>query len=418
MLACGGVETPDRGIPERIVLIVVDTLRRDHVGVYGAERPTPNFDRIAASGTVFRNAFSSFHATSMSMGALFTGRTPSLESGRGDEALEWTPNAWCGMARFFGPEDDPRACIPSALPVLGEALSDRGYWTLGVTPHDLIHRPFGFDRGFKAWVEVKLGHQGVFAFRRGTWPRFAAARSGERVNRAVIPALDARESDRFFLYVHYLDVHDWAMRGASYAEAVTAADAATGALLDALDARGLLEGTAVILTSDHGEAQGEQHYQPASPKHVGNPAFEPLLRVPLIIGGVDLEAEADDFLRSEDVFRLLLRLAGGGDDTQSDLADDELFVTERVYRTFRRGRWKSFWLRGGDRVRLVDLEADPMEVNDLAANRRDVVEAHRERINELSRTLAAPDAEPAEMLPMHLERLRALGYLEPEYRVD
>lgn len=80
MLACGGVETPDRGTPERIVLIVVDTLRRDHVGVYGAERPTPNFDRIAASGTVFRNAFSSFHATSMSMGALFTGRTPSLES--------------------------------------------------------------------------------------------------------------------------------------------------------------------------------------------------------------------------------------------------------------------------------------------------------------------------------------------------
>ena len=64
---------------KHIFLIVVDTLRRDHVSLYGDALRTPNMERLAAEGQVFDAATASFHQTTMSMAALFTGRTPSLE---------------------------------------------------------------------------------------------------------------------------------------------------------------------------------------------------------------------------------------------------------------------------------------------------------------------------------------------------
>ena len=72
------------------------------------------------------------------------------------------------------------------------------------------------------------------------------------MNEAVKKVLDDRSGDHFFLYVHYLDAHDWHMAGVPYPEAVAAADAALGELLDELAARGLREGTAVVVTSVSG----------------------------------------------------------------------------------------------------------------------------------------------------------------------
>ncbi len=85
-LATGVACTPRAEGPP-IVLVVVDTLRRDHVSVYGGKAFTPNIDRLAARGQVFTNAVSSFHQTTMSMGSLFTGRTPSLATGRAETPL-------------------------------------------------------------------------------------------------------------------------------------------------------------------------------------------------------------------------------------------------------------------------------------------------------------------------------------------
>jgi arylsulfatase A-like enzyme len=416
LLAAVGAGCQAEAPPERIVLIVLDTLRRDHLGPYGGAAATPHIDRLARSGTVFRNAVASFHATSMSMGALFTGRTPSIESGRGDAALDWTQQSWCGLARFSRAETS--TCVPEELSTLGESMRRAGYETLGVTPHPLVQRPHGFDRGFDRWHEIDLGRRGVLSFREETRPRFAALRAGDVVNRAVSEVLDERTSDHFFLYVHYLDAHDWNLAGVPYAKSVAAVDAAIGGLVEDLAARDLLEGSALVLTSDHGEALGEQHFQPASERHAGNPSFEPVLRVPLIVAGADPGLDPESFLRSEDVFRLLVRLAGIEPVGEAGLAPDELFVTEQVYRTYRRGRWKSFWLRGSDRVRLVDLDTDPGEKHDVAASQHEVVAEHRRRIDALSRELGAPDRQVGEILPEQLERLRVLGYLEPAYQVD
>ena len=56
------------------MLIVADTLRRDALSPYGAKIATPNLQRLADEGVVFENAISSFHQTTMSMSALFTGQ--------------------------------------------------------------------------------------------------------------------------------------------------------------------------------------------------------------------------------------------------------------------------------------------------------------------------------------------------------
>jgi arylsulfatase A-like enzyme len=149
--ACGaGGDDP----PERIVLVVVDTLRRDHLSCYGGAVETPHIDGLAQRGRVFADALASFHQTSMSMAALFTGRTPSLESGAAGATLPWSGRTWCGMARFASSLEPGGPCLPRSLPTLGEAMREAGYETLGVSSNEFLFRPAGFARGFDAWVEV------------------------------------------------------------------------------------------------------------------------------------------------------------------------------------------------------------------------------------------------------------------------
>ena len=152
--ACSGGEhdAPPRA-PERVILIVVDTLRRDHLSCYGAARPTPNIDRIAADGMLFRNALASYHQTSMSMASLFTGRTPSIEFGTLDKPLFWNGETWCGLARF-AKEGGDASCVPAGVPTLAEGLRAAGYWTIGIASNQFLYEPSGYSRGFDDWVEV------------------------------------------------------------------------------------------------------------------------------------------------------------------------------------------------------------------------------------------------------------------------
>jgi len=399
---CGG------DTPPHLVLIVVDTLRRDHVSAYAdpdgdAPPParTPHIDALAADGTRI-DAVSSYHQTTMSMGALFTGRTPSIASGSAERPVLWRPETWCGMGRFL--EDTPaEQCLPEALPTLGEALGERGYTTLGVVANALLFRPAGFARGFDRWVEVG-------EFDRRAPEEAARGRTWEHVNAGVRRALDARPPGPLFLYVHYLDAHDHHFLGLDYAEAVERADAGVGDLLRLLAERGLRDDAVIVLTSDHGERLDEEHVLEGFPAHGGNPSFRTLLEVPLVVTGADVPP-LPPLVRSEDVHRLLLRVAGAPELPRSDLEARELFVSERLYRTYLRGRFKSFWSRDGEFV-LVDLESDPGETRNVTADHPDVAAAHRERVDALTRALAAPQLEPGRTPEEFRRRLRALGYLE------
>lgn len=410
LLAAGGCGGGDGSSPERIVLILVDALRRDHLSPYGGSANTPNVERLARNGIVYENAYASFHQTTMSMGAMFSGRTPSLSSGNPEQSVAWNADNWCGLARFG--TGGGGACFPDAMPRLGEVLRDRGYTTIGVTSNALLFNPFGFSRGFDQWVEVPdLGRAGQLALLGQTWKESSANRSASEVNAALAAALARRKSDRFFLYVHYMDVHDWAAVNVPYRDAVETVDRAIGELLDQLEREGLLDGAVVILTSDHGESLDEEHLLSTTPRHLGNPSFEPVLAVPLIVSGAELPHEGP-LIRSEDLFRILQRLAGDSPEPESDLLPDEVFLTEMAYRTYRRGRWKSYSGRFEGTFRLVDLEEDPGELRDVAPENPEVAEIHRKRVDALTARLAAPDAPLLEIDERLLDLLRSLGYME------
>ena len=410
LLACGPRSPAP---PKRLILIVIDTLRRDHLGVYGAPVPTPNIDALAARGQHFTNVVSSFHQTSMSMASLFTGRTPSFESGDG-RTLSWNGHTWCGLVRLAqAPGSDP--CIPPNVPTLAEALRDAGWWTIGVASNQFLYEPSGFSRGFDDWVEVDDRPPIAGAASRRNLVDARHSRTWRPVNRAVTSALNRRKSDHFFLYVHYIDVHDYNFEKVTYAAAVQVMDKAVGKLLGKLEAASLLEDAVVVLTSDHGEQLGELHgFEGELPNtfgHYGNPSFQELLRIPLIVAPARFD-HPSRFLRSQDLFHLLLEIAGIERERAHDVAPDELFVGELLYRNYRQGRWKSLVRRADGRHFLFDLEADPLERKDLGAQFPTVVAAHHKRIEELTRSLAATRVPQRELSESERERLRTLGYID------
>ena len=404
--ACAG-----GGPPERVVLVVVDPLRADTPGYAGGEARTPAIDALAERGRVVERALASYHATSMSMGALFSGRAPSLESGERAAPLSWTPAHWCGLVRFAGAASGPRECVPKGLRTLGEKLHDAGYWTIGVPSNALLFRPYGFDQGFDDWRQV--GQVGALEALRMGKTGLYALREGAKVTERALEAVDARPHDRFFLYVHYMDAHDWED---DYAAGVEEADAALGALLDGLAERGLLEGSAVVFTSDHGEALGEEHLLPTTRRHAGAPSFETVLRVPLIVAGAP-DVPLPPLVRSEAVHRL--RVAGAGGETETvdgsaAFTPGELLVSERLYQTYRTGRFKSYWRRSDGAFHLVDLESDPGERHDVAEAHPEVARRHRARVQELTSDLGARAAERATVSEQDELRLRVLGYLDED----
>lgn len=414
-----GCRPPESTRPSRIFLIVVDTLRRDHLSCYGSPLPTPNIDRLAQRGQLFTHAVASFHQTSMSMAALFTGRTPSIESGDSARTLHWNGRTWCGLIRFAQSKglegiEGEDSCIPGGVPTLGEEMKRAGYRTVGVTSNPYLFRPAGFDRGFDEWVEVGARP----ANREEIELVDASTRTAAHVTRALLEVLDRLPAENLFIYVHYLDVHDYALLDRTYRESVSAFDTAFGELLDALEERGLLENARVVFTSDHGEQLDEKH-APAGltlkqlanrvGKHLGNPSFEPVLRVPLIVSP-PLAEDASRFLRSEDVFDLIRHLARPVEAEAGELGPDELFLSEQFYQTLRKGGWKATRRREDGTLYLFDLHNDPGETRDVADAFPIVARNHARRIDELADRLAARGDQPARLSPADQERLRALGY--------
>jgi arylsulfatase A-like enzyme len=413
-MACG---LPGPSSPERIVLIVVDTLRSDHLSVYGSEIQTPNIDALAARGQVFENLLASFHQTSMSMAAMFTGRTPSIESGDPTEPLAWNSSTWCGLARFASGEPE-ETCIPRAVPTLAEHLREAGYRNIGVASNQFLYEPSGFGRGFDDWAEVDRRKPVPGPRSREGVADPARSRHWRVVNQAVFEALDRESRGRTFLYVHYIDVHDhlfYPQR--SYAESVVLMDRAIGHLLEGLEQRGFLEDAVVILTSDHGERLGEDHAFPGefpnSGGHYGNPSFEEVLRVPLIVAPPVFE-DTSRFLRTQDLFYLVQEIAGLAPERAVDTRPTELFVGELLFRTYRKDRWKTTLRRSDGKAFLYDLETDPEERHDLSGQKRLVVLSHRNRLNQLTQELRAQRAPQAELSEEDKERLRSLGYLDDD----
>jgi arylsulfatase A-like enzyme len=151
-----------------IVLVSIDTLRADHLGVYGYRRATsPTLDQLAAGSLVFERAFAPAPWTLPSHASLFTGLYPE-EHGAG--------------------RADPHDPLPAGIPTLAEILRGAGYRTLAFTAGGVMSRRSGLDRGFEVWREHTR------ASLRSTLP-------------AVFDELGTQPERPFFLFLHTYDVH-------------------------------------------------------------------------------------------------------------------------------------------------------------------------------------------------------------------
>jgi arylsulfatase A-like enzyme len=227
-----------------VLFIVVDTLRAEHLGSYGYTRDTsPVLDRIAASGVRFARHLAQSSWTKASMASLWTGLYP----------------ARTGITRFDH-------VIPEAASMPAEILREAGFQTVGLYRNGWVAPTFGFDQGFEVYMRpMNLPlPPGV----RRENPTVSDAATDESSVAAAVEFLRLRGGERWFLYLHLMDVHEYlydeesALFGLHYSDvydnSIRWTDGVIEFLLSSLADFGYLDETLVVLTSDHGEAFGER----------------------------------------------------------------------------------------------------------------------------------------------------------------
>lgn len=259
-----------------VVVIVSDTFRRDHLGVYGRrDIRTPYLDAFARSAVVFEGHRLSSFPTMPARADILTGTFAYTFMG-------WEP-------------------LPAHLPTLPGLLSEAGYLTMGVvdTPY-FVRGGFGYDRGFDDFIWIRGQGDDTRPRERSDYRSTWREESDRLVARTVTEAerwLERHHGERFFLYMDTWDPHEpwdapgyytarylpgydgrqiypayakWREAGlteedlelahATYCGEVTMVDFWVGRLLAKLDVLGLRENTVVLFLSDHGFYFGEHGY--------------------------------------------------------------------------------------------------------------------------------------------------------------
>ena len=245
-----------------LVLISIDTLRSD-LGYAGNPRAvSPNLDKLAKSSVVFERAYSLASYTGKSVGPLLIGKYGSE-----------THRNW-GHSNTFGKEDT----------FLAERLQKAGIHTMSAHALRYFGKGTGLERGFDT---VDLSAAGA----EGSIKEMENTATGDKLGDAALKLLADPEATkgRFFLWVHFLDCHadylphaDGPSFGTTqrdlYDGEIAFTDKHVGRILDAIAAAPWGPRTAVIITSDHGEAFSEHKMV----RH-GVELWEELVHVPLLI---------------------------------------------------------------------------------------------------------------------------------------
>jgi arylsulfatase A-like enzyme len=266
------------------VIISIDTLRADHLGAYGHPWvETPAIDALADESVRFQQAIAPAPTTLASHTSLMTGTHPHTH----------------GV-----PDNEYRVAESNRM--LAEVLHDAGFTTAGVIGGYPLCPQTRFNQGFDSYRVLPSEE-----------PNSAG------VSDAALSWLDGASDGRFFLFVHYWDVH-WpysppppydrmyrtdgldvtglkteidAVRGELrrgepgaversdalhrlYAGGVTWVDSQVGRLLEGLRERDLMDASLVVLTSDHGETMAEH---PAELWNHGHTVYDSVIRVPLLL---------------------------------------------------------------------------------------------------------------------------------------
>ncbi len=433
-----------------MILVVVDTLRADHLGSYGFRGDvSPTLDALAAESVRFERCFAPSPWTKPATASLLTSLYP--------DAHGLTIHPDVGPVKDDGP---PRTQALSGQAVtLAEALRDAGYRTGAFVANPWVERSQGFAQGFDRFddrgASIDTPADGL-------------------LSRAEAWLAEARE-EPFFLYLHFMDVHapydapksdydaipatpservladrempeamvknletpaEWATEAMRrdvdywrrrYASGVRAFDRRLTPFIEHLRERGLLDGSVLVITSDH----GEQLFEHGGWSH-GLGLFDHQLHVPLLVrrpGGARGGAAVGEIVELTDVMPTILSLAAvrppagvqgrdlsglgsGGVPAGDGVAFGSAAIAQPDLHSVRTPEHKLVMNTRTRRARLFDLAADPGETRDVAAEKADVAKALAARLDahleELARARLATDE--TTLSDEERERLDALGY--------
>lgn len=423
----------ERADPDRrsdLLLLTLDTTRADALGSYGkAAAATPNLDRLAAEGILFAQAITTAPYTGPSHASMLTGLFPPRH----------------GLRDFL------KQRLTEDQVTLAELLRGAGYETAAFVSAYPLQRHYGLAQGFERYSASRWDGGN----RADPSPFFE--RRAEDTIAETLDWLTRREGDRpFFAWVHLYDPHApyrpptgfrpptpplgpdasaaertrW-----GYQAEVAYMDAQIGRLLGGLADLALFEQLAILVVADHGELMGYHG------RRLGghSPSLaDATVRVPLLLRapGRPKGRREEKQVRVVDVFPTILELASlpipasidGKSLLHHDPNEDRIAYSETFYanypdrategselRSLRQNPWKLVMGPWGHA--LYHLGEDPAEARDVAADHPEVVAQLLSRLEELTERWPA-DSQPAsldlsdEQWDDHVERLRALGYLQ------
>ncbi len=415
-----------------VLFILVDTLRAHRIHVYGYERETsPTIDYLAASGVRFARQLSQSSWTKCSMASMWTGFYPVRT----------------GVLRFDH-------VVPDEATLPAEIFQAAGFRTAGIWRNGWIAPNFGFGQGFELY-ERPLPRPLPPSMRRSS-PNLTLQGSDDDVVDAAIEFLRVHGRERWFLYLHMMDVHQYlydessALFGTAIADlydnAVRHEDGIVARLMWHLAKTGLLDKTLIVFLADHGEAFGERGFE-GHAKQV----YRETTEVPFILNFpflLDPGVVVPGRTRNVDVWPTVLDLLGlpplpkgDGRSLVPDIlaaahhqpaSQEPVLGFAQIDGAWGQPRHKPAPLvavvdgnerfvsvtepTGQVREQLFDRSGDPGELHDLMEERPQDAERMRGLVQQYLASPPAPwgSAPPTvELDEMQLNQLRALGYAVP-----
>ena len=407
-----------------LLFVLIDTLRSDRLSCYGYERETsPNIDALAAEGIRFAHQTSQSSWTKCSMASLWTGLYP-VSTG-----VTRSPQGVSEEAR-----------MPA------EILRDAGFRTFAIWRNGWISPSFGFSQGFEVYHSPRAGRVPPAVHREK--PTGGVSGTDQDTVNSAIEFLRSHEDERWFLYLHLMDVHqyvydeDTALFGTTYSDiydnSIRWVDRVLGSLIQDLDARGLRDKTLIVLAADHGEAFGEHGREGHARDVYGEVTTTPFilsfpfrLKESVVVESatenVDLWPTLLDLLglpgleAPDGRSRLpeLLAAARGEPAPPSDTSNfayiDQSWgrskQAPRPMVAVGDGRYRLLHRAVSGRGELYDRSVDALEAVDISEEEPEVYARLTEKARELlDRTPAWEVSPDVELGESELDQLRALGY--------
>lgn len=400
--------------PRHVVLVTIDTLRADRLGCYGStDVSTPNLDRMAREGAMAIRATAHVPLTRPSHTSLFTGMLPTRH----------------GIRDNISP-----ARVPE-VPTLATVAKAAGFRTAAFISSIVLAGGGGLERGFDLYSDdlAKDASAEDVPFMN------ELQRPGDETVAEAIGWIESNRDSRLFAWIHLYDPHEpyeppepYRARYADrpYDGEVAWSDELVGRLDEALGRLGLREDTLLVVTSDHGEGLGEHR----ETLH-GFFIYETTLAVPLLMRGPGVVpgTRIESLVQTVDLLPTLVEMIGlelpadgeaSGVSVASALRGEPYRHEPVAYaeslvpllhfgwsdlRSIRRGKWKYIQ---APRPELYDLEADPMEIRNLADSQPELSKGMRGALGEeLDRERAVGASETSSLPQDLLDKLGALGYV-------